>query len=355
MKVARYYDAEDIRLEEAPMPGCGSDEIIVKSMACGICSGELMDWYMRSKAPFVFGHEPAGVVVEVGARVADFHVGDRVFMHHHAPCFVCRDCRRGSFVMCETWKRSKLDPGGMAEYVRVPGENLKDTLHLPPQVDWAGGALVEPLACAVQALERSRIRSGDVVLVIGLGIMGQLLAKAAWAYGAGTVLGADFHAGRRRMAQALGASDVLDPGAGPLSEQVSDMSRGRRADVVLVGPPFIQAMEDGISCAGKGATVVLFSPAPPGERLAIEPHDLYFRDVALVPSYSCGPTDTRRALALLASGAVQSHELITHCYSFSDVAAGYRAMKSGGDVVKVLIEFPGARSVAHHESSERSE
>ena len=339
MKVARYLAPGDIRIEEMPIPACGPRDILVKTRACGICSGEMMDWYMAAKAPFVFGHEPSGEVVEIGCEVREWRVGDAVFVHHHAPCFTCRHCRRGTFVMCETWKRSRIEPGGMAEFFLVPPENQADTLRLPPHVSWDGGALVEPLACAVQALERARVRPGDTLLIIGLGIMGQLLAKAAWSFGAGRVIAADFEPARRAMAARLGASHVLDPGVAPLEQQVAELTGGEMADAVLVGPPSVRAMQDGLACAGRGATVVLFSPAPPGERWEIEPHDLYFRDVAIVPSYSCGPRETRRALALIAAGAVRPEELITHRYPFAEVAAGFAAMKAGGEVVKVLIEF----------------
>lgn len=339
MKVARYYAGDDIRIEEMPVPPCGPHDILVETRACGICSGELMEWYMRPKAPFVFGHEPSGVVVEVGREVQGWQVGDRVFVHHHAPCFTCRHCRRGAYVMCETWRRSRLDPGGMAQYIRVPAENQRDTLRLPDHVGWDAGALVEPLACAVQALERSRMAPGDTVLVIGLGFMGQLLARTAWSFGAGMVIAADFEPARRALARSLGASHVLDPALAPLHEQVAELTGGAMAEVVLVGPPTVAAMQAGVQAAGRGATVVLFSPAPPGERWPIEPHDLYFRDVAIVPSYSCGPRETRRALALLAGGAIPVDRVITHRYPFPRVAEGFRAMKAGGEVVKVLIEF----------------
>ena len=339
MRAAVFYDVDDIRIEELADPACGPDDIVVETKACGICTGELMDWYMRQKAPFVFGHEPAGVVIEVGANVKEWRPGDRVFVHHHAPCFSCRHCRRGAYVQCATWKSSRLDPGGMAERFRVAAVNQRDTLRLPDGVSWEGGVLVEPLACAVQALTRARVQAGDTVLVVGLGFMGQLLARAAWAFGAGRVIGADFVPARREMAVRLGASAAVDPAAAPLAEQVKELNGGALADVVVVGPPDVRAMEAGLACAGDGATVVLFSPAPPGQALAIPVNDFYFRDISIVPSYSCGPVDTRRALGLIAGGAIPVEDLITHRFRFEETAAAYRAMRGGGDVVKGVIHF----------------
>ncbi len=169
MKVARLYASTDIRLEEEPVPGVGAGEALVKTRVCGICSGDVMAWYMNKKAPLVFGHEPAGEVVEVGAGVTAFRPGDRIFVHHHAPCMECRACRRGEFVQCPTWRATAIVPGGMAEYFRVPRENLSgDTLHLPDALSFVDGSLVEPTACAVKSIRRSGLRAGERVLIIGL-------------------------------------------------------------------------------------------------------------------------------------------------------------------------------------------
>src|SRR5262245_58225367 len=103
----------------------GPDEVLLRTAACGICSGDLMPWYLATKVGSVLGHEVCGWAAEVGTRVRRIHVGDLVFAHHHAPCLDCEDCRRGQFVHCSTWRSSRLDPGGMAEWVRVPAVNAR--------------------------------------------------------------------------------------------------------------------------------------------------------------------------------------------------------------------------------------
>lgn len=337
MKVVRLYDFTDIRVEEAPVPAIGPGELLVRARAAGICSGDVLPWYIEAKAPLVLGHEPAGEVVAVGPGVEGFAPGDRVFVHHHAPCLNCRQCRRGEPVQCPTWRSSRLDPGAMAEYWRVPAANLVDTLHLPDHLSFADGALVEPVACCVKALGRAGIRSGDDVLVIGLGIMGQLLARLSRSFGAGRVLTADFVAERRRMARRLGADAAFDPAKAPLDEQVRDCLGGRGADVVVVGPPTVAALEAGVSAAGQGAAVVLFSPAPPGAVWNVQPHRLYFDEIRLVPSYSCGPDDTQAALQLIADGAVTAREFVTHWYTLNEAPEAYRDMAAGGAVIKAMV------------------
>src|SRR5262245_51044642 len=225
MKVARLYDSTDIRFDEERVPQVGPGEALVRSRGCGICSGDVMGWDMKKKAPLVFGHEPAGEVVAVGAGVTDFKPGDRIFVHHHAPCFTCRACRRGQFVQCATWRASRIIPGGMAEYFLVPEENLSgDTLALPAELSFEAGSLVEPTACAVKSLRRSGLQPGDRVFVIGLGIMGQLHVALARHAGAEAVIAADFVPYRREKARELGADVALDPAQGSVEEAVREQT-----------------------------------------------------------------------------------------------------------------------------------
>jgi L-iditol 2-dehydrogenase len=340
MKVARLYDASDIRFEEEPIPQVGPGEILVKTKACGICSGDIMGWYMKKKAPLVFGHEPAGEIVAVGPGVDNFRAGDRVFVHHHAPCFACRACERGEFVQCPTWRASRIIPGGMAEYFLVPKENVSsDTLHLPPALSFVEGSLVEPTACAVKSLRRSGMQPGDGVLIIGLGIMGQLHVALARHAGAGTLIGTDFVPYRRAKALELGADFALDPAQDSLEEAVKQHTSGQMAEVVIVGPGSIEAMELGIRCAARGGTVVLFTASPPEASLAVSPYHLYFNEIRLVPSYSCGPNDTREALRLIAMGVISAEKFVTHCFPFAALHEAYSNAAQAQASLKTVIEF----------------
>ena len=159
MRVARLYSFSDIRIEDIPVPEIGPGDALMRTRASGICSGDVMPWYIEKKAPLVLGHEPAGEIVEVGNSVTSFKPGDRVFTHHHAPCLECRYCRRGDHVQCETWKNTKIIPGGISEYILIPEINLKnDTLKLPDSVSFEDGTLIEPTACVIKGLKRAGLR-----------------------------------------------------------------------------------------------------------------------------------------------------------------------------------------------------
>src|SRR5579864_4603646 len=338
MQVARLYDFGDIRVEQDPRPTPAPDEILVRARACGICSGDIMPWYIRRKAPLVLGHEPVGVVEEVGASVREFRRGERVFVHHHAPCFECASCRRGEYVQCATWRATKIVPGGMAEYFVVGAHNQRDTLRLPDALSDADGVLVEPAACVVKSLRRSGLKRGESILIIGLGIMGMMHVKLARHLGAGTIIGADLFHSRAHRAIELGADRGIVVEGDNLVEQVREITNGAMADVVIVGPGTSKAIAAGIAAAGKGATVVQFTATPPDEELVVKPHDLYFNETRLVPSYSCGPDDTRIALDLVERGVISARELVTHHFPLAKISDAY-ATAQKPEALKVVVTF----------------
>lgn len=340
MKVAKIYDFEDLRIEDAERPTPGPNEILVQVKASGICSGDVTPWYIKRKAPIVLGHEPAGVVAEIGADVTNFAVGDRVFVHHHAPCFNCRYCERREYVQCKTWKASKIVPGGISEYFLVPETNLGDTLKLPDSISFEDGALVEPAACSVKAVRKARVGKGDTVLIIGMGIMGQMNLLIAKHAGAGRVICADLVDWRCEKALEFGADAIINPSREDLVERLAELTDGALADVVIVGPAVAKVMELGVKCAGKGGVVLIFMGSPPEEMMTINPFHLYFNEIDLVMSYSCGPDDTREALRLIEAGVLTAEKLVTHRYELNDTYEGFRKMAEAREVLKAQIIFP---------------
>jgi len=343
MKVARLYDYLDIRIEDEPIPRPGRREALVRTRACGICSGDVVPWYIRKKAPLVFGHEPVGEIVEVGADVRHLQPGTRVFVHHHAPCLTCRACQRGEFVQCPVWRSSRIVPGGMAEYFVVPETNLAgDTLALPDGVGDEDGALVEPTACVVKSLTRAGHVADASALIIGLGVMGQLHVVLARHLGARQVIGTDLVPGRCARARDLGADAAIDASAGDVVAEVAELTRGEGAEIVIVGPATIEALEIGLRCVAKGGTVVQFMGTPPEARLQLSTFDLYFREIRLIPSYSCGPVETRAALGYIAAGVVSATQVVTHRFPLLAAKEAYRVAAEDKGAIKTLVTFDGA-------------
>jgi L-iditol 2-dehydrogenase len=345
MKAAKAFDYDDVRIVDLPEPEIGPEEALVKVTLCGICSGDVTPWYIRKKCPIVIGHEPVGEIVKLGANAdSRFSVGDRVFIHHHAPCHECRHCQRGFFSMCQTWRSSNLDPGGMAEYVRIAKVNLEhDTLILPEEMSYREGALIEPIACVVKAFKRGRFQKGDRVAIIGLGFIGQVMVCLAKHLGAETVLASDFVPYRLDMARELGADAVMNPKEEdePYCEFVKSHTDGLGADFVLVGPSAPQAIQEGICCAAPGGRVLMFMAPQPGVKMEVEPNELFFKEIDLVSSYSCGPDDTRETLNLLSQGVFPVDKLISHEFPLEDALEACRLTAAAQESLKVLVNVGG--------------
>lgn len=339
MLVARSYGWGDVRVEEEAVPRPGDGEVLVRIEASGVCGSDALPWYVERKAPAVLGHETAGTVVAVGPGVARLRPGDRVFVHHHAPCFQCGECRRGNWSSCATWRELGLRPGGFAQYAVAAAPVVRhDTLLLPPALDFETASFIEPLACCIRALDRhGRMQRDDGVHVVGLGAMGLLFVQLARARGASPVTGSDFVAERRLLARELGAHIAWDPEVEDVPALLRAETGGRGADVVIVCPGDARAVQAGLACAAPGGRVVLFTPLPPEERLAVDQATLYFREITIAHSYSSGPGETRDALALLAAGAVRTEPLVTHRCDLRGVADALRRAASKGEGIKTIV------------------
>lgn len=347
MLAIEYHTNEDVRVVELPKPEIGPGELLVQMRACGLCASDVMEWYMRPRAPIYPGHETVGSIIAIGEGGASgpeeaFHVGQRVFFHHHVPCMVCHFCQRGSFSQCPTFRATRLYPGGLAEYIRVPAQNVQlDVLPLPDDLSFEAATLIEPLACCVRGINRAGVQPGDSVLILGAGSNGLLLAQLAKQRGATRVIIVDPIPYRRQRALEAGIDYALDPQArrshGSLLEQVYALNDGRKADIVIVTPSNISAMELGLALVGPGGTLLLFAPPPPEALLPVRPNALFFQEVTLRTSYSAGPYETRMALELLRTGRVRPESVITHRFSLRDAAQAFRLVAQPGDALKAII------------------
>src|SRR3972149_8254143 len=180
MKAAVYHSLNEIKVQDVPKPKIGSDEVLVEMKACGVCGSDLMEWYLHSRAPLVLGHEPAGVIVEAGKNVKGFEVGDRVFAHHHVADLTCYYCKHGDYTLCPQFAQTRLEPGGFAEFFKVPAPNLQiDTLKLPQSLSYEEATLIEPVGCCIRAQNKVGIRKDDSVAIIGAGPTGLMPALLA--------------------------------------------------------------------------------------------------------------------------------------------------------------------------------
>jgi L-iditol 2-dehydrogenase len=335
MRQALIAAPDRFEVVTAPRPRLRDEgDVIVRTAACGICSGDLMPWYLARKVGTVLGHEIAGRAVAVGGGVTHIRAGDLVFLHHHAPCGRCADCRRGAAVHCAAWRASKLDPGGMAEFIRVPADIARADAFAVNDLSAEQAVFIEPLGCCVKAFRRLPSVAGATVAVVGCGVMGLLNVRVACGFGAAEVLAIDPDPERRRLALVAGARQALTP-----ADAGRDLAGA--ADCVVIGPGHPDVIRQALGYVRAGGTALLFTPTPAGETTALDLGDLYFREVSLVPSYSCGPDDTRQAYELLRRGRVVVADLVTHRFPLGRVQEAYDTARRGGAALKVLVTFEG--------------
>jgi L-iditol 2-dehydrogenase len=336
MRVAVYHSNQDVRIEERDRPRIGPGEILLRIEASGICGSDVFEAYRRPRAPSILGHEVTGVVVETGAEVAPFRPGDRVVATHHVPCFECSRCRAGHPSTCEMLRTTHFDPGGFAEFARVPAPQVRrGMLALPDEVSFEEGSFVEPLACVVQGQRFASVTAAHSVAVIGSGLSGLLHVRLARATGA-RVLAVDISPYRLQAASQCGAEAVL-PAGDDLPERLRRANGGRLADRVIVCTAAGAAQQQAPALAEPGGTVLYFAPCNPGETVPLPLFDLWRDEITVTFSYAASGDDLGVALELIRSGRLPVGDLISHRLPLAQAARGFALTARGVESLKVIL------------------
>lgn len=338
MKVAMYYSQKDIRIEEMSTPEIGADEALVKMKACGVCGSDLMEWYLKNRAPLVLGHEPAGIIIQKGEKVKEFETGDRVFVHHHVACLTCHFCLHGDYTLCEQFHMTHIFPGGFAEYFRIPALNLQvDTLKIPEKISFEEATFIEPIGCCLRALEKCHIKLGDSVAIIGAGVTGIIHVALSKILGASKIFVSDLVDHRLGVAKKFGADFVVNPEKEDFLDVVKTETDGIGADLTIITAPSLEAYKAGLNVCRKGGKLCLFAPTDPGNHWQLSPKELFFSEIKIIPSYSTSHIETRKALELIKTGGIRVKELITHRFKLGDAAKAFRTALEGKESLKVMI------------------
>lgn len=317
------------RVEEVPKPSLQKGDLLLKVEACGVCFSDVHKIrFQKLENPTILGHEVAGEVVEIGNEVTKFKVGDRIVAAHHVPCFRCHYCRRGNISMCSQFKQTNLDPGGFAEFIRVPALHVESVAFaIPPGLTEMEASFMEPLGCAVRAVKRAGIQQSDAVVLVGLGSIGLLIAQLIRHIGA-ECIGVDLDQNRRNCALELGPSATFSGSEPELLEHLNKRTRGRNADAVVLTAGNPDLVSTALSWLREGGTCMIFASLHPDSNVRLDWNQLYYRELNIISSYSASPADLAEALDLLGKGAVRVTELTQHTFALEQFSDALAAIES---------------------------
>ena len=342
MKAVLFYGPENIKYEDVRLRPLKKGEVLVKIMSALTCGTDVKTYrrghpVLIKTIPSGFGHEFSGVIEKLGEGVTKFSVGDRVVAANSAPCGECFFCKRGEYNLCE---HLDLLNGAYAEYIIVPERIVeKNMLVLPDDLSFDKAAFCEPLANVVHGVERSDIKAGQTVGIIGIGPIGLMFARLAKLKGANVIV-----AGRNplklKMAEEFAhADEIIDlkkyPNPEKIFKEYTDEKRGLDLAVECVGLPEI--WERIFSCVRPGGTVHFFGGCKSGSTVTFDTTKMHYGDIKLMSVFHHTPKYFRQALDYIASGDVEVEKLITNTLALKDVEF---AMKQHieGKAIKFLIK-----------------
>ncbi len=309
---------------------------MVEMKACGLCGTDLekMRGEYTASMP-VLGHEAVGVVSELGEGVEGFRVGDRVFPHHHVPCYDCYYCRAGNETMCDMYRKSNIVPGAFSESFKVPEWNVsKGGVHkLPDENSFDEGALIEPVACCLRAV-RSYAKWGETALIVGagpIGLMNALLLEPMEV----RVMVSDVVRPRLDFAEKLKLGIVLDASHEDVPKRARAETQGRGVDMTLVASGSRSAILQALASVRKGGRVCLFGVPPKGTVMDYDISMLYNSEQQIVTSYGATDTDTREAMGIITSNP-EFARLVTHRFPIAEFDDAVKAATEG-TTVKVVV------------------
>jgi len=285
----------------------------------------------------VLGHEITGEIVEVGEGIDRYKTGDRVFVSHHVPCNTCPYCLNGYHTLCDTLRSTNFDPGGFAEYLRVPRINVdRGVFLLPKEISFGDGVFIEPLACVLRGQRLARLEPGQTVFVIGSGISGVLHIALARASGAGRIIASDISEYRLRAAKESGADDVLFAKEvhGPKIREIND---GRLADLVIVCAGSLPAYRQALETVDRGGRVLCFAPLEPGVDFVFPFFNFWNDGITLLSTYGGSPVDISTAIELIRARRLAVHQMITHRLPLKETGTGFQLVTEAKDSIKVII------------------
>jgi len=341
MKAAMVKNNSNIEIKNIEKPPVGPGDILVKMRACGICGSDVEKVFGKyGQLSMRLGHEPAGIITQIGSEISNFSVGDRVFTHHHVACYSddCHECSHGNETMCKRYYESNLEPCGLADEYVVPEWNVKHggVLNIPDSMSFEEAAMIEPLACCIRAWNKFKHHKNDSVAVLGVGPTGIMHVLLAKLYGFGKVFCLDLNDFRLNFAKKFETTTIHSGNTNAL-EQIKSETANQGVDVVIVSTSSLNALKDAVNFVRKGGTIVMFGVPSKGANVELDMSEVYSKGITIVNSYAASDFDTKEALEKISNKQINVSQLITHKYNLQECQEAFVHAKSGDNAMKIII------------------
>jgi L-iditol 2-dehydrogenase len=341
MKAAVVKSNSNIEIKNIEKPPVGPGDMLVKMRACGICGSDVEKVFGKYGQPSMrLGHEPAGIITQVGSEISNFSVGDRVFTHHHVACYSddCHECSHGNETMCKKYYESNLEPCGLADEYVVPEWNVNHggVLNIPANMSFEEAAMIEPLACCIRAWNKFKHQKNDSVAILGVGPTGIMHVLLAKLYGLGKVFCLDLNDFRLDFAKKF-ETITIHSGNTNAMEQIKSETANQGVDVVIVSTSSLDALKDAVHFVRKGGTIVMFGVPSKGANVDLDMSEVYSKGITIVNSYAASDVDTTHALDLISNKQIDVSQLITHKYNLQECQQAFAHAKSGDNAMKIII------------------
>ena len=340
MKAAFVKDSSSVVVEDVEKPILGTGDVLVKMHACGICGSDLEKVFGKYSQPSTrLGHEPSGTIEKVGENVTDFKKGDRVFVHHHVPCYSCHFCLHGNETMCEKYSETNLSPCGLAEEFIVPQWNVNHggILKIPDSMSFEEAAMIEPLACCIRAWDKFLFQKGDSAAIFGVGATGMMHVMLSIVHEFDKIFCIDVNEFRLEFAKKFNITDAIKSSVPDIKQKILDQTDNRGVDVAIVATGSLQALSSAIDLVRKGGTVVMFGVPSKDAMINLNMSVIYSKEITMISSYAASDSDTKAALELIQSSKIDVKKLITHRYNIKDSPKAFEHAHHGVDSMKIII------------------
>ena len=341
MKTSVCYKQNDLRTEDLPIPEISDNEVLIKMLACGLCGTDIQKIRGDSvNKPTVLGHEVVGEIVKKGKNVSKFEIGDRVITAIHVPCFTCHYCNKGHYTICEQFRTNNIDPGGFAEFIRIPKLHLNHLTHkVSNNVTDEEATLIEPIACCLHGLKQADIRPNDSVLIMGAGTIGILHAQLAKIKGANKVIVSDMSEFKLQKALNVGCDYAINIKEKNIIDEVNKITDGQGVDVIVIAAGVSSLVADAVNMVRRAGKIIVFSGFDKNKLVTLDVSRFFKDEISIIGTYSVTPYEFPEALDLLEKRKLNTKEMITHVYPLNKLSEAIDISTNPEQpVLKVIIK-----------------